>query len=395
MKKITLTLFALFSICLYLPSLAQVGINTTAPKSALDIQASNSSSPSNLDGILIPRLNSFPAVNPGADQNGMMIFLTTSIGTSDKGFYYWDAPENRWISIGSEEWKAGTNAGGDLLIYATRAKLTGTDMVITDDGRIGFGTSDPIERFEFRGPGDNDFQITSANTNPPNYILYNTGGTLENPTALAANGEIGSFIVKTHDSNGIVETGGFRFYMDGVATPGSAPSKFVISTTPSGSTMFQERLSVRSTGNVGFSQPNPTATMHVRAGTAIAGSAPLKFTSGTNLNTPETGAMEYDGTNLYFTPTTTVRRTVLLNYSNTRTIDLASIPANNSTDFTIAVTGAAVGDTCSCGPSTTIVAGLSWNCFVNAANTVTIRVATIGGAAIDPTSNTWKVNVFK
>src|SRR5690606_28991388 len=184
----------------------------------------------------------------------------------DKGFYYWDAPNNRWVSIGAEEWTAGTNTTGDNLIYATRAKLTGTDVVITDDGRIGFGTSDPIERFEFKGPGDNDMQITSANTNPPNYILYNTGGTLENPTALAANGEIGALIVKTHDGTNIVETGGFRFYMDGVATPGSAPSKFVISTTPEGSTMFQERLSVRSTGNLGLSTPNPTATLHIRAG---------------------------------------------------------------------------------------------------------------------------------
>lgn len=34
---------------------------------------------------------------------------------------------------------------------------------------------------------------------------------------------------------------------------------------------------------------------------------PLKFTSGTNLTTPTTGAIEYDGTNLYFTPSSTRR----------------------------------------------------------------------------------------
>lgn len=394
MKKNTLTLIALFSIFFYLPTVAQVGINTISPKSILDIQASNGSSPSNMDGILIPRLNSFPVVNPGADQNGMMVFLTTAIGTDDKGFYYWDSPSNRWISIGSEEWKAGTNAGGDHLIYATRAKLTGTDMVITDDGRIGFGTSDPIERFEFKGPGDNDFQITSANTNPPNYILYNTGGTLENPTALAANGEIGALIVKTHDGNNIIETGGFRFYMDGVAIPGSAPSKFVISTTPAGSTTFQERLTVRSTGNVGLGLSDPTATLHLKAGTTTAGSAPLKFTSGTNVTTPETGVMEYDGTNLYFTPTT-IRRNILLNYSGSRTIDLGSIAINSSLDFTVPVIGAALGDTCTCSPNTTIELGLSWNCFVSAVDTVTIRVANVRGTAIDPANRSWKVNVIK
>ena len=43
------------------------------------------------------------------------------------------------------------------------------------------------------------------------------------------------------------------------------------------------------------------------AGTATAGTAPLKFTSGTNLTTPETGAMEYDGSLSYFTPVNTSR----------------------------------------------------------------------------------------
>jgi len=49
----------------------------------------------------------------------------------------------------------------------------------------------------------------------------------------------------------------------------------------------------------------------IAGGTASAGTSPLKFTSGTNLTTPEAGAMEYDGTSLYFSPSTT-RRTVVL-----------------------------------------------------------------------------------
>ena len=59
----------------------------------------------------------------------------------------------------------------------------------------------------------------------------------------------------------------------------------------------------KSSRNIGLSLPNApaTATLHIRAGTATAGSAPLKFTAGTNLTTPENGAFEFDGTNLYFT----------------------------------------------------------------------------------------------
>ena len=55
----------------------------------------------------------------------------------------------------------------------------------------------------------------------------------------------------------------------------------------------------------------PTALLHLAAGTAAAGTAPLKLTSGTNLTTPENGAFEFDGTNLYFT-VGGVRKTVTL-----------------------------------------------------------------------------------
>jgi len=64
------------------------------------------------------------------------------------------------------------------------------------------------------------------------------------------------------------------------------------------------------TGNVGIGQTAPTAYLHLKAGTATASTAPLKFTSGTKLTTPEAGAMEYDGTNLTFTRTGTTREIV-------------------------------------------------------------------------------------
>ncbi|MBW2937798.1 hypothetical protein KXJ69_06740 [Aureisphaera sp. CAU 1614] len=285
------TTFAILTLMFFVsaPTMSQVGIGNTNPKSMLDISASNPSLPSNSDGILIPRVNSFPIINPNADQNGMMVFLTSAFGTNDIGFYYWSDPQNKWISIGAEEWKDGVNVSGDPYIYATQARLLGTDMVITDDGRIGFGTDDPVERFEFRGPGDNDFQITSANTNPPNFILYNTGGTLEAPTVLAANGEIGSFIVKTHDGTNIRENGGFRFFMDGIATPGSVPSKFVINTTPQGSTSQIERIVVRSTGNVGIGTTTPSQLLDVNGNARVRGlqaGAVYSDTNGNLSNTP-------------------------------------------------------------------------------------------------------------
>jgi hypothetical protein len=45
-------------------------------------------------------------------------------------------------------------------------------------------------------------------------------------------------------------------------------------------------------------------TVTIRPGTASAGTAPLKFSSGTLLSAPEAGAVEFNTDNLYFTITT-------------------------------------------------------------------------------------------
>jgi uncharacterized protein (DUF2141 family) len=56
-------------------------------------------------------------------------------------------------------------------------------------------------------------------------------------------------------------------------------------------------------GNLGIGTTSPTAFLNIKAGTATAGTAPLKFTTGTLLSATEGGAMEFDGTHIYFTTT--------------------------------------------------------------------------------------------
>ncbi|MEZ4778487.1 MAG: tail fiber domain-containing protein [Flavobacteriaceae bacterium] len=108
MKCVLLSFFAL----LYFQIQAQVGINTTAPKSLLDIPASNAGTPTATDGILIPRINAFPATNPGVDQNGMLVFLSTTVGANTPGFYYWEQASTSWIPVGNNAntgWKLSGN----------------------------------------------------------------------------------------------------------------------------------------------------------------------------------------------------------------------------------------------------------------------------------------------
>lgn len=51
---------------------------------------------------------------------------------------------------------------------------------------------------------------------------------------------------------------------------------------------------------IGMGATLPTARLHLAAGTATAGTAPLKLTAGTNLTSVENGAFEYDGTDMTF-----------------------------------------------------------------------------------------------
>ena len=92
-----------------------------------------------------------------------------------------------------------------------------------------------------------------------------------------------------------------------------------------------------SNGSIAIGLQDPTARFHLPAGTATAATAPLKFTSGTNLTTPEAGAMEYDGTYLYFTPISprkivTYRKTVTtVTGSTTASVDSCLIASGSFT----------------------------------------------------------------
>ncbi|MFZ4769944.1 MAG: hypothetical protein ACOYLO_07155, partial [Ferruginibacter sp.] len=68
MKK-TLIILMCFCIVKILPA-QNTGIGTNTPVAKLDIVAALPSSPTNQDGILIPRINSFPVLAPTSTQNG-------------------------------------------------------------------------------------------------------------------------------------------------------------------------------------------------------------------------------------------------------------------------------------------------------------------------------------
>jgi len=148
-----------------------------------------------------------------------------------------------------------------------------------------------------------------------------------------------------------------------------------------------------SIGNVGFNSTTTSAFLQLGSGTSST--APLKFTSGTNLTTAEAGAVEFNGTNLFFTPSTT-RHTVNHGLPGSATLNFPSTTTLLSADLTITVTGAADGDVVSLGvPNAAVNANTSYSAWVSAANTVTVRFNNYSSGTVDPASGLFKVFVTK
>jgi hypothetical protein len=164
--------------------------------------------------------------------------------------------------------------------------------------RLGIGTASPASKLEIAG---GDLVISGP-------AAYKNIRLVDGTTALQITG--GSDIADDarlvlHGKNRATLPGNMYFTMGN-----AGGTRSIVFEADNGGSVA-EKMRIQSDGNVGIGMTAPTAVLHLKAGTASATTAPLKFTAGTNLTTAEAGAMEFDGTNLYFTPSST-RQTVTL-----------------------------------------------------------------------------------
>jgi len=105
----------LLFVFIFLNGIAQVGIGTTTPQGALDIQSNNS-------GFLVPRislnstLDAATVINPSGSPlvDGTLIYNVSTAGTGSTavvpGFYYWNS--SQWMPFrGNSGWSLNGNAG--------------------------------------------------------------------------------------------------------------------------------------------------------------------------------------------------------------------------------------------------------------------------------------------
>ena len=137
-----------------------------------------------------------------------------------------------------------------------------------------------------------------------------------------------------------------------------------------------------------------TARLHIAAGTTTASTAPIKLTAGTNMTTPEAGAVEFDGTN-YFVTSSTTRFTLAKTLTTTAELDFPNTNGGDQSDLTVSLTNAAVGDVVMLGVPVNSASDGIFFAFVSSANTITVRFLNHKGTAIDPTFGTFRVSIIK
>jgi len=151
---------------------AQVGIGTSTPKAQLDIIATDKDNPAIIDGILIPRIEKFPAENPGMDQHGMLVFLNKSVTGFNSGFYYWDASETKWKSIVSDATSANFYRPG-----TTQSPNNISDLIYRD-ASMGIGTDQITSRLQIAIGSGKDLvlkkglEVDNANSASDNLTTY-------------------------------------------------------------------------------------------------------------------------------------------------------------------------------------------------------------------------------
>lgn len=172
---------------------------------------------------------------------------------------------------------------------------------IFNGGNVGVGTSSPSYALtaQFASGG------TTGTATPNGLLLSDTanGATwdLVNPYS--------DIEFDSADVSGVGAGGRFRIGTV-MQTAGGTLTRLGLFSVPTTAGTYNEAMTITAAGNVGVGTTSPTASLHLKAGTATAGTAPLKIASGTNLTTAESGAMEFDGTNLYYTTSTPTRLTI-------------------------------------------------------------------------------------
>jgi hypothetical protein len=139
-----------------------------------------------------------------------------------------------------------------------------------------------------------------------------TATSLSNAPAITSSGSVHTFNIPLASAAatvtaGLVSNSDYTTFNNKIG--GSGTANYITKSSAAG-TITASTVIYETANKIGLGTTTPTAILQLKAGTATANTAPLKLTAGTNLTTAEAGAIEFDGTNLYFTNASNVRQTI-------------------------------------------------------------------------------------
>lgn len=317
---------------------------------------------------------------------------------------------NNWKTTGNAGISGATRFIGTTDGNAFSIRTNNLDRIrVTNSGNVGIGTTLPAQKLHLYGQNPSILLEGDENSYYPAIFFKSLLGNAKIDN-YGPGGQTGAYITTWTVNNKTVATGvtsegavavtadsikrAFRI----IGAQNQVADLFHVSQnnhTLPGAVFEQKVFSITKDGRVGISGFTPTAMLHIKPGTSTANTAPLKLTAGTNLTTPEDGAVEYDGTNYYATSGTT-RYTLAKTLTTTSTLDFGNTSAQSSSDLTVTLTGAVVGDAVSLGvPMSARSANSSFEAWVSAANTVTVRFNNYSAGSIDPGGGGFRVVVVR
>lgn len=306
------------------------GLGTAISPLALDIKTINGNSLIGTGDLSVGGLN-VGTTAIGSGSVGGLLFQGTGNLLQQNSNLNWDNTNLR-LAIGTPTQAYTLAVNGKLRVSSNNYWVNGQGSAFQVDGTASF--SDTLYMVSNKA-----IQWGSTLTQISGFTSLNfRGNSGSNGMTLFSTGNL---LVQT---GGTQTDAGFKLDVNGTSRiqssltlgTSSVVTAFLTSATTQGlqitSTYFTDfvfgstkvaRISSNSFGLNSFINVNiafgfdPTSTtpasakIEIGAGTSTAGTAPLKLRAGTNLTTPENGAFEYDGTNLYFT-TGGIRKTISL-----------------------------------------------------------------------------------
>ncbi|WP_312343499.1 hypothetical protein [Chryseobacterium binzhouense] len=306
MKKVLFSIMSLVS-ALCLGQEGRVGVNTTDPKTTMDVRGKTNalgvSLATDITGLQAPRLTREDLTNKnagiyGADQIGALVYITDAtqgdntgqrVNVTTPGYYYFDGLVWQKMASGlalsniSADNGLSTSSSNNVQLGGTLLKNTeivtaGFNTSFTGTGRLGIGILNPSQALDVRGNinvenANAGVVVNSTDSTPSRLVLTRSNGGVN----LAANDEIGrinfngrrngavatlSTILSTYEGNGTTNLTGYEFYNNGILT------------TPS--------LVLRSTGNLGVGVVSPSEKLDVNGNIKFSGALMPNNDPGTN-----------------------------------------------------------------------------------------------------------------